>query len=385
MININDSSKCCGCSACVSSCPIGCIIMTRDHEGFDYPIANVDLCIGCGKCDTVCPINKPKDVSEPITAYAVRFDEYLSGSSSGGVFPALACAVFDEGGSVFGAALEPDMKVGHTEAADMFKLETMRGTKYVQSDLYSVFEDIREKLDMHIKVMFSGTPCQVAGLKSFLGKSYDNLLTVDLACHGIPSPGLWGRYVDALEKDAGKKIIDVNFRDKSKSWRHYGMNIRYNDGTMSYSRRDKDPYLSLFLQKMTLRPSCYDCKFKYGKSGSDITLSDLWSVPELAPQMNDDRGVSGVFVNTEKGARAFSKLGHAMMLEVDPAKARSFNSGFSASVEVPKGREEFFKEAHLTLDILGHMKKYVVTEHMYRRVCRELRSLLSKIKRRIFE
>ena len=383
MIKITDPSKCCGCSACVSSCPVGCIVMTRDQEGFDYPIANADLCVGCGKCDSVCPMSNQLETAEPVAAYAVRFDEYVAGSSSGGVFPALASAVFDEGGCVFGAALESDMKVGHAEAADMSELEAMRGSKYVQSDLYSVFEDIREKLDLNEKVMFSGTPCQVAGLNSFLGKSYDNLLTVDIACHGVPAPGLWERYVSAMEKAAGKKIAGVNFRDKSKSWRHYGMSVRYIDGTVSYSRRDKDPYLSLFLQKMTLRPSCYDCRFKCGKSGSDMTLSDLWSVPDLAPEMNDDKGVSGVFVNTEKGAGEFAKLHPAFAVSVDTVKARSCNSGFSASVEAPAVREEFFKGAHLTPDIVGHMKKYVVAEPLPRRVWRQLRSLLSKVKRRI--
>ena len=162
--------------------------MTRDQEGFDYPIANADLCVGCEKCDSVCPMSNQPETAEPVAAYAVRFDEYVAGSSSGGVFPALASAVFDEGGCVFGAALESDMKVGHAEAADRSELEAMRGSKYVQSDLYSVFEDIREKLDLNEKVMFSGTPCQVAALNSFLGKSYDNLLTVDIACHGVPAP-----------------------------------------------------------------------------------------------------------------------------------------------------------------------------------------------------
>lgn len=385
MIKITDPSKCCGCSACVSSCPVGCIIMTRDQEGFDYPIANVDRCIGCGKCDAVCPMDQQTEASEPLAAYAVRFDEHMAGSSSGGVFPALASSVFENGGCVFGAALESDMKVGHGEAVDMAELEAMRGSKYVQSDLYSVFEDIREKLDADEKVMFSGTPCQVAGLNSFLGKQYDNLLTVDIACHGVPAPGLWERYVNALEKAAGKKISDVNFRDKSKSWRHYGMSVRYSDGAVSYARRDKDPYLSLFLQRLTLRPSCYDCKFKCGKSRSDMTLSDLWSVPALAPQMNDDRGASGVFVNTEKGARALRDLKPAFVLEVDASKARSCNSGFSASVEAPAAREEFFKGAHLTPDIIRHMKKYVVTEPLPRRAWRALRSLLSKLKRRILK
>ena len=176
-------------------------------------------------------------------------------SSSGGLFTLISSKIIEAGGVVFGAVMETDMTVGHTEADTMEEVQRMRGSKYVQSDLYSVFEDIREKLDSKGKVLFSGTPCQVAGLNSFLGKSYDELLTVDIACHGVPAPGLWERYVNALEKGAGKKITHVNFRDKSRSWRHYGMSIRFNDGTVSYSRRDKDPYLSLFLQNMTLRPT----------------------------------------------------------------------------------------------------------------------------------
>lgn len=383
MIKITDPSKCCGCFACVSSCPVGCIVMTRDQEGFDYPVADAALCVGCGRCDSVCPMDRHDYEAEPVAAYAVRFDEYLAGSSSGGVFPALASSVLDEGGCVYGAVQKSDMKTVHAEASDMAQMEAMRGSKYVQSNLYPVFEDIREKLQMNRKVLFSGTPCQIAGLDNFLGKSYDNLLTVDIACHGVPPPGLWERYVDSLEKEAGKKIVHVDFRDKSRSWRHYRMSIRYDDGTVSYSRRDNNPYLSLFMQKMILRPSCYDCRFKCGRSGSDITLSDLWSVSDLVPELDDDKGVSGVFINTVKGMHAFGSLRPAFVQEVDPDKARSCNSGFSSDAEVPAARDEFFKGAYQTPDILAHMKEYVVKEPLSRRIWRSVRSLLSKIKRRI--
>ena len=381
MIKITDPSKCCGCSACVNACPVHCIVMNCDREGFDYPMANPDLCIQCGRCDAVCPMQKEACSVELSQAYAVRFEEYVGSSSSGGVFPALAGKMLEDGGHVFGAVMESDMKVGHAEATCMDELESMRGSKYVQSDLYSVFEEIKDILQDGGKVIFTGTPCQVAGLNNYIGSPKEGLLTVDFACHGVPSPGLWKKYVKALEDRAGKRIVGVDFRDKSRSWRHYDLRLDYVDGTSEYIRRENDPYLSLFMQGLTLRPSCYDCRFKCGGSASDVTLSDLWNVAKVAPQLNDDKGVSGVFVNTEKGAGALETLSPAVMLKVDTTSARQENGGFAASKLMPDGREEFFIGAHLTTDLMRHMKGYVVKMPIYICIYRGFRALLSRIKR----
>ena len=308
MIRISDKSLCSGCTACVCACPAQCIVMRRDREGFDYPMANPDLCLKCGLCERICPVLNAQEKVEPVAAYAARNKYRLDGSSSGGVFPLIAEKFVEDGGEVCGAEYEKYCKVVHSLAENIEDVERFYGSKYSQSELYSIYDDIRSELEDGRKVLFSGTPCQVAGLKAYLRKDYAGLYTVDIACHGVPSPGLWDRYRTALEDKYQSRLMRVDFRDKSQSWRHY--NIRYvfvHAGTVSVPRM-KDPYLALFLQDMTLRPSCYECRFRNGSSGSDLTLADLWSVEQSCPQMNNDRGASGVLINTDKGRELFEGI-----------------------------------------------------------------------------
>lgn len=387
MITIKDKTLCCGCTACVNACPMQCIVMRRDRdEGFDYPVANPDICIGCGKCETVCPVLEPAEPSKPLAAYAVRCEAYMAGSSSGGVFPSLAETVIDEGGVVFGAVMEPDMTVGHAEAETMDEVQRMRGSKYVQSDLYSVFYDIREYLESGRKVLFTGTPCQVAGLHKYLGEASDGLVTVDVACHGVPGPGLWEMYVKALGKRAGSDVTAVDFRDKSKGWRRYGFNASYASGTGAYLRAADDPYMALFMQDMTLRPSCYSCPARNGRSCSDITLSDLWNVARTAPEMNDDKGVSGVLVNSPAGEELFACMKAEYKQEVAVADVKSGNGGFAESLPVPEKRTEFFEGLRVAgVDVYRHMSRYVVKRPLAERLWRNMRSALSSMKRRILK
>ena len=385
MINITDKSKCCGCTACVNACPVQCIVMRRDRdEGFDYPVVNPDICIGCGKCESVCPVLAPAEPSTPLAAYAVRFEEFVDGSSSGGVFPALAKAVIDEGGVVFGAVMEPDLTVGHTEAETMDEVQRMRGSKYVQSDLYSVFFDVKEYIKSGRKVLFTGTPCQVAGLHKYLGGKSDRLVTVDIACHGVPGPGLWEMYVKALGKRAGSEITAADFRDKSKGWRRYGFKTVSTSGTSTSVRASEDPYMALFMQDMTLRPSCYNCPAKGGRSCSDLTVADLWSVERTAPQINDDRGASGVLVNTHAGIELLEKTKPEYRLELSPDEVMSDNGGFAPSVQIPERRVEFFEGLKVVgVDVYRHMSRYVKRKPLPQRLMRSLRSTLSSIRRRI--
>ena len=380
MISIKDMSQCTGCTACVTSCPVQCIVMRRDRDGFDYPIANPDLCIGCGRCESVCPVINPKALSCPSVSYAVRIPEYVSGSSSGGVFAFLAGKVVEDGGVVFGAALNDDMTVGHMEAETFCQIQRMRGAKYVQSDLYSVLEDVKSYLEEGRRVLFTGTPCQVAGLNSFLGRSYDNLLTVDVACHGVPSPGLWKRYTEVLAGKCGGSLRDVCFRDKSKSWMHYSLTCKGPERSVSVPYMD-DPYLALFVQGITLRPSCYSCPAKEGRSGSDLTLADLWNVKQVIKELDDDRGVSLVSANTEKG---LSAMEGADLREVPYAAAVAGNGGFISSKQMPPEREKFFQGLPCASDLLSYMKGYVVRRPLPLRIYRGVRSFLSQIKRRIF-
>ena len=381
MIRITDKSLCCGCTACMNACPAQCIVMRRDREGFDYPVANPDRCIGCGKCEKICPVQNPRQTSQPIKALASRNDEYIAQSASGGVFPALAAKVIEAGGVVYGAALNEDMTVGHRDAEDMMGIDCMRGPKYVQSDLYGTFEEVRYYLEEGRKVMFTGTPCQIAGLNAFIGKQDSNLLTVDCACHGVPSPGVWEKYVKAIETGHGNKIGQVRFRDKSRSWMHYDFVYAAGDAEVRTPYM-KSPYMALFLQDMSLRPSCYKCPVRNGRSGSDLTLADLWSVAEAAPWMNDDKGASLVLVNSEKGSAALSEV-TLHTCEVDVSVAVKNNGGFAESIEMPEKRAEFFRGYHSAKDLIKYMKSYVVRKPLHKIIYSGVRSGLSKLKRRI--
>lgn len=356
MIEITDRKMCCGCTACVNICPVQCIVMRRDRdEGFDYPVANPDICIGCGRCESVCPVLNPASPTDPLAAYAVRNEENVKGPSSGGIFPELAEAVLADGGIVFGAVMESDMKVGHAEAETMEDVQRMRGSKYVQSDLYSVLAEVREYIESGRKVLFSGTPCQVAGLNKFLGKSHESLLTVELACHGVTSPGIWEKYVAALARKHERVVSDVNFRDKSRS---------------------KDPFMALFLQNMTLRPSCYACPSKGGKSHADILLADLWNMASVPGIQDDDKGMSLVVANTLKGKVALQAM-NVEFIGVDLVSARHKNSGFENSATPPERRGEFFAGLHSAKDIIAYMSGFVVKD--------SLRTKLLKLIRRIMK
>lgn len=383
MIRISDKHKCTGCTACMAVCPVQCIVMRRDRQGFDYPVGNADMCIGCGKCEAVCPVLNPMDAAEPLASYAVRVPEYVEGSSSGGVFPALAKGVIDEGGSVFGTVLNSDMTVGHAEADDMAGVEAMRGSKYVQSDMYDAFTDVKALLEEGKNVLFSGTPCQVAGLNKFLGKIYDNLLTVDVACHGAPSPGLWEKYVAALGTRYGGRVTGVKFRDKCRSWRNYEFTVETAEGKFPVPRFN-DAYMALFLQDMSLRPSCYSCPVKSGRSHSDVTLADLWNVSDVAAEMDDDKGVSLVLANSPKGAAALEAVCEGLVV-VDFAEAKKRNAGFSADIKVPERRDEFFAGIHSAKDIIRYMSGFVVRKNVFKKCYECLHTALSRIKRRITE
>ena len=377
MIDIKDKSLCTGCTACVSACPVQCIVMRRDREeGFDYPVANPDLCIGCGKCESVCPVLNPMKESRPMASFAARCGNDMKDSSSGGVFPKLASEVIANGGKVYGAAFDEEFNVVHKEIADIEGINELRGSKYVQSELYSTFEDIKYDLEDGTMALFSGTPCQVAGLKKYLGKDSPLLLTVDSACHGVPGPGLWTMYRKALSERHGT-LTHVAFRDKGRGWCHYDFNV--NGKVVPYM---KDPYMALFAQDMTLRPSCYRCPVRNGRSGSDLTLADLWNVAEALPEMDDDRGVSLILVNTPKGQSALDAAG-VRYRSLDPEIALRRNGAFADSMEQPRNRNEFFKGVHSAGDLIRYMKGYVVRESLPKSIYRSLHSLLAGIKRRL--
>jgi len=312
--------------------------MKRDKEGFFYPVAEEATCINCDRCNRVCPAQKPLPVDdkEPFCYAAIsRQDRQRAKSSSGGVFSLLAEKVLEQGGAVYGAAMEPDLTVRHLRITHTEDLPRLMGSKYVQSRMGDCFTRVRLDLKQGRKVLFSGTGCQVQGLLGYLGRPQPDLITVDVICHGVPSEAVWRAY--------GKKIgaqTPLSFRDKSFGWLSFSM--RFEERVTQYY---KDPYMRLFLSDVILRPSCYHCPAKGASRVSDLTLADFWGIQNVDPTMFDDKGTSLVLVHSAAGEQALALIRSDLLL-----KAESLESAFAGnpnalhSATEPKARAAFFAE-----------------------------------------
>ncbi|MBQ8182783.1 MAG: Coenzyme F420 hydrogenase/dehydrogenase, beta subunit C-terminal domain [Clostridia bacterium] len=300
------TKECTGCSACFHICPKNCIAMVTDKHGFLYSQKNNDLCINCGLCEKICPVlNKEKesDTAQIISYAAKTTDENTrKRSSSGGIFSVIAKKVIENDGIVYGAAFDESFVVNHIGISSVDKLDLLRRSKYVQSNLNNSFVYVKNNLQHGKTVLFTGTPCQVEGLLAHLKKPYDNLITIDFVCHGVPSPDVWEYYKKHLEKQYKSTITDVNFRDKSLSWKNFSLRIEFKNGNVYSNTFGNDPYMKAFLANMDLRECCYSCKFKSTKHKSDITLADYWGINKINPAIDDDKGLSLVLINTAKGA-----------------------------------------------------------------------------------
>lgn len=330
MIRITDKHNCCGCSACFSICPKKCITMQADSEGFLYPLVNETDCIDCGLCENVCNELHPYDKREPLKVLAAinKDVEVRLKSSSGGIFYILAEKTISEGGVVFGARFDEQWQVVIDYAETMKGVEAFMGSKYVQARMATAYTDAKRFLAEGRKVLFSGTPCQIAGLHHFLRKHYDNLLTVDLVCHGTPSPKVWGMYLEKAIRE-GRRI---------------SFHLRYNDedgSTSMLSPVSQNHYMKAFLRDMILRPSCYDCKAKECSSQSDLTIADFWGIQGVFPEMDDDKGTGMVFINTEKGGRALD-LSRMELRETTYDRIKPLNPACYRSAAPHPKRESFF-------------------------------------------
>lgn len=346
MIGIIDSEKCCGCGACASVCPKNCISFAADGEGFLYPSVDEKNCVGCNACERACPMLSEPEKNTAVRACAVinRDKETRLNSSSGGVFGLLSEDVLSNGGAVFGAAFDESFAVRHICAHTADELPLLQGSKYVQSNTTGLFETVKQLLDSDRQVLFSGTPCQVAGLKKSLGKNYPNLLTVDLVCHGVPSPAAWQTYLAFTNKKYSAEPVFVNFRSKVSGWKNYSVEMKFKNGKTMRECVADNLYMKAFLCNLSLRPSCYNCPFKGLERVSDITLADFWGVEHVCPEMNDGLGTSLVLVNSNSGFSAFEKLGSRIRVaETDVSEAVKYNSAAIKSVARPEGRDEFFR------------------------------------------
>ena len=378
MINIKNKKDCCGCSACVQKCPKQCISLYEDNEGFLYPRVNTVSCINCGLCERVCPVLNQAEERTPMEVFAAKNpnEEIRKESSSGGIFTLLAEQTIDTGGVVFGVKWNEHFEAVHAYTETKDGLADFRGSKYVQSQVGETFKQAEQFLKQGRHVLYSGTPCQIAALKLYLQKEYDNLLAVDIICHGTPSPGVFRWYLseelqmsfarqngkkikfdqpssitsiakaDILAKELGFEIKNIRFRDKQLGWKNYHFalsldNISTSTQTFISYPFHKNSFMRGFLRDIYLRPSCYACPAKSGKSGSDITLADYWGIDSLIPKLDDDLGVSGITINTNKGKVClFSTILELHSTQYDDLIEK--NPSLVKSCIIPQCRSPFF-------------------------------------------
>lgn len=334
---MNNKSECCGCTACQQICPPQCITMHPDEEGFLYPKINESRCVHCKKCEAVCPIHNPllpKGKTEVYVGYANN-QEIRRASSSGGIFSLAAEYVLKRNGVVFGAAFDDAFGVHHICIETEEELCKLRGSKYVQSSLEDTYAQAKKCLLRGRWVLFSGTACQIAGLKKYLGKEYDYLLTIDVLCHGVPSPKVWKLYLEDQERKHNARITSISFRDKKLGWKLFSMKIQFENGREYSLPFTKDPFMNMFLSNIDLRPSCYDCRFKAFPRSSDMTIGDCWGIEHHLPELDDDQGTSVILVHTEKGQEVLNELQNDLMLqkaELDQVLPPSADSRKSVAV-----------------------------------------------------
>lgn len=380
MIEILDKHKCVGCRACEQICPKQCIEIYTDDEGFKYPRVNLYKCINCHLCEKVCPVLTSSKPKAPLKAIGCKSNDknIQINSSSGGMFTVLAEKVLKQGGVIFGAIFDENFKVIHSCTDSSDDIDSFRRSKYVQSDTLQTFTSVKETLTDGRTVLFCGTPCQIKGLKLFLRKPFDNLITVDFICHGVPSPKVWHDYINALGEKIGTgfKLSSANFRSKSAGgWHRFALEFVFTseDGkTRTVIQHPHDnPYYQLFFQNISLRPSCYKCPAKGFSSGSDLTLADFWGIHKIAPEFDDNNGISLLFVNTDKGKDLIDTLTFDG-IEIPVDKATESNPSAYHSVSEPLIRAKFFNgQSNFTLsylkkfsglDLKGRTRRWIIEQ-----------------------
>ena len=412
MIHITDKKNCCGCSACVQRCPKQCIRLEEDAEGFLYPKVDEDACIKCGLCEKVCPILNQADKLPVLEALAVKNpnEEERMNSSSGGVFLPLAREVINNGGVVFGAVYDDRWEVHHVYAEKIEDVYPMMGSKYLQSRIENTYKEAEQFLKQGREVMFVGSPCQIAGLRTFLrNKEYPNLLAVDFLCHGVPSPGVWRRYLaetysgyDAKEQSrrkatAGKNTVllsslnakspigDIKFRDKTESgWKKFRFVVRQKSASkadqnsvLSSDIHYNNPFMRGFLSDIYLRPSCYECKCKNGINHSDLTIADYWAARLTDQDFDDDKGIGLVLVNTLKGEEYFKRL-NMTVRKSTLDKAHLCNGGFNEYTHVHPKRTVFFnmfqqgKSVKQSVNICLHITMWCILKKRIKTVVKQM-------------
>lgn len=383
MIEIKDKEDCCGCYACYNICPKQCITMKIDNEGFWYPNVDRDKCINCNLCEKVCPIINPvKRADSKKIAYAgINKDERIRiKSSSGGIFSILAEYIIKNNGIVYGAGFDEDFNINHKRILVSADLDLLRGSKYVQSSIGNIYRQVKNDLERNKQVLFTGTPCQIEGLKSYLKKEYINLVTMDFICHGVPSPLVWKKYLEEMKKSKQENIKNIYFRNKDIGWKVFSLKIIFDEKIYS-NNLNNDLFMKGFLQDVYLRPSCYSCKFKKINRVSDITVADFWGIENILLKMDDDKGTSLIVVHSEKGKQLFDKLSEKMILNgVNLNEAIKYNPSMISSVKYNEKRNSFFAELNSGKKLTDLIRKYTKIS-FGKRVKNKIKSIIKRLMR----
>lgn len=375
-----EKKMCTGCGSCLSVCPLNCIRMKSDKEGFKYPEIDMDVCVSCRMCERTCPVLNKDELCDENEAFAAinHNDSVRSASSSGGVFHAMALAVLRQGGYVCGAIYDEDFQVKHVVSDKKQMIDKMLGAKYTQSNPWECFKKIKQKLEDNKKVLFVGTPCQVAGIRKYLQKEYDHLLLVDFICHGVPSPMIWKHYVEERQKldSDGSELLNVELRNKESGWSRYRYAVKfsYKNHTPYFNEQSNDTYMRGFVNNLFLRPSCSTCCFKGINRYSDITLGDYWGIWKQYPEFDDNKGASVIIIHTDKGKNMWGRVSDEFTkFPVDIKKALEENPSAFYSSKPHKNRDAFFKHYKCNKSVIRQIEKKLVQKNRKQRIVQIIR------------
>ncbi len=388
MDEIVNKDRCVGCGACRNACPKGCIGMDADQEGFLHPTINTDLCIDCRLCQSVCPVLSDRIADHLQTrAYGAhaKEQEVVHNSSSGGIFTLLSKEILNRGGVVFGASFDGPEQIQHIAVEDEVELWRLRGSKYVQSHIGITYQQAAKALKSDRWVLFSGMPCQIAGLRSYLRKDYEKLLCVDTICHSAPSPKVWKQFLNEVQSSFSSKVIKANFREKQNGWEKYFLRLDLENGeTIRYTGAE-NWYMQAFIQGLSTRPSCYSCKFKGENHLSDLTLGDFWGVRQAAPECLHTDGTSLVLAHTEKGQHFLDLCKDQMEIrQTDFSQAIQPNPAYLRPSVPHRYRQVFFHNLGVKpiIEMVPQYLKPTVKEQIQGRLCGcMIARILGRIKR----
>lgn len=379
-LKTQNKNECCGCTACVQVCTHKALVMREDEEGFFFPVKDAAACVDCGLCEKVCSFVSPVYISDKPDVYAsyLKEENERMKSSSGAIFFAIARETIRRKGIVFGAVLDKELKVKHASAETLEALLPLRGSKYVQSDLGDTFNQIKAELRLGRFVYFTGTPCQVAGLKGFLRRPYNNLLTSDLVCHGVPSQLLFDEHLRYLRDKYRGDILSYKFRDDEGWGGCESITIQRGAQTrmVKLPTYELSPFLYSFMYAMTYRYSCYNCPFSRLPRQGDITLADYWGVKEFFPQLDSSKGVSLILANTEKGKSFWKEITPLVeSYKSDIQSAAKSNANLRSHSKLPSIRKNIYNR--MKTDGYAKLAKTVFRSPQYRRI--KLRLFVKKL------